>query len=62
MVHYERIVEALGGHGEFVEKDDEIAPAVKRALDSGKPACVNVVTDPSAVSPATLMFAEGFKF
>jgi acetolactate synthase-1/2/3 large subunit len=62
VVHYERIVEALGGHGEFVEKDDEIVPAVRRALDSGKPACVNVVTDPSAVSPATLMFAEGFKF
>ena len=62
VVHYERIVEGLGGHGEFVEKDDEIVPAVRRALDSGKPACVNVVTDPSAVSPATLMFAEGFKF
>ena len=62
VIHYERIVEALGGHGEFVEKDDEIVPAIKRALDSGKPACVNVATDPSAVSPATLMFAEGFKF
>ena len=62
VIHYEKIVEALGGHGEFVEKDDEIVPAIKRALDSGKPACVNVATDPSAVSPATLMFAEGFKF
>jgi thiamine pyrophosphate-dependent acetolactate synthase large subunit-like protein len=62
VIHYEKIVEALGGYGEFVEKDSDIAPAVKRALECGKPACVNVITDPSVFSPATAMFAEGFKF
>ena len=61
IVHYEKMVEALGGYGEMVEKDGEIIPAVKRALKSGKPACVNVLTDPCVVSPATMMFAEGLK-
>jgi len=58
--HYEKMVEGLGGHGEFVTKDDEIVPALKRALDSGKPACINVVTDPDATSPATVMFYQAF--
>jgi len=60
VVHYEKIVEALGGHGEFVDKDEDIAPALERALGSGKPACVNVITDPTVTSLATVMFAEGF--
>lgn len=41
---YEKIVEALGGHGEFVEEPSQIRPALERALASGKPACVNVLT------------------
>ena len=43
LVHYEKIVEALGGHGEFVEAPEEIRPALLRALGSGRPACVNVM-------------------
>ncbi|MFZ5476268.1 MAG: thiamine pyrophosphate-binding protein [Myxococcota bacterium] len=39
---YDRMVEALGGHGEYVERPDEIYPAIQRALESGKPALVNV--------------------
>ena len=62
VIHYEKIVEALGGYGEFVDKEADIAPAIKRALECGKPACVNVMTDPTVFSPATMMFAEGFKF
>lgn len=60
--HYEKMVEGLGGHGEFVTKDEEIVPALKRAFESGKPACVNVVTDPNVTSPATVMFYQGFNF
>jgi len=56
--HYEKMVEGLGGHGEFVEKDEEIIPAIKRAVASGKPACINVVTDPTVTSPATAMFYQ----
>ncbi|MBU1742161.1 MAG: thiamine pyrophosphate-binding protein, partial [Proteobacteria bacterium] len=57
-VHYEQVAQALGGHGELVEKDEDIVPAVERALASGKPACVNVMTDPCVTSPATLQFAD----
>ncbi|MGD9763933.1 MAG: thiamine pyrophosphate-binding protein [Candidatus Binatia bacterium] len=39
---YDKVVEALGGHGEYVERADEIRPAMARALRSGKPALVNI--------------------
>ena len=40
---YDKVVEALGGHGEFCESPDEIRPALERAAASGKPALVNVI-------------------
>lgn len=39
---YDKVVEALGGHGEQVTEPGEIGPALQRAFDSGKPALVNV--------------------
>jgi acetolactate synthase-1/2/3 large subunit len=39
---YDRVVEALGGHGEYVERPEEIRPAMERALAAGKPALVNI--------------------
>jgi acetolactate synthase-1/2/3 large subunit len=42
---YDRVVEALGGHGEFVERGEDLAPALERAFASGKPACVNVMIE-----------------
>lgn len=39
---YHAMVEALGGYGEFVADPQEIAPALKRAEASGRPALVNV--------------------
>ena len=39
---YDRIAEALGGHGEFVEGPEDLEPAIARAVKSGLPACVNV--------------------
>jgi len=42
---YAKVVASLGGHGEFVESPDEIGPAIQNAIDSGKPACVNVMLD-----------------
>ena len=56
-VRYDRVVEALGGHGEYVERGDEIAPAVGRALDSGKPSLVNVMVKPGASPLAEAMIA-----
>jgi acetolactate synthase-1/2/3 large subunit len=40
---YDKMVEGLGGYGERVEDPDEIGPALQRAYDSGKPACINVM-------------------
>ena len=59
--HYEGIVKALGGHGEFVEKHEELEPALKRAMASDKPSCVNVLTDPTVTSPVTLLFSDSLK-
>jgi acetolactate synthase-1/2/3 large subunit len=39
---YDKMIEALGGHGEWVERPDELRPALERALRAGKPAVVNV--------------------
>jgi thiamine pyrophosphate-dependent acetolactate synthase large subunit-like protein len=50
---YDKLAEVLGCHGEHVEKPDEIRPALERAqaaVHGGKPAVVNVVTDPRARS------------
>ena len=41
-VRYDHVVEALGGHGEYVEQAAEIGPAVSRAMGSGKPSLVNI--------------------
>jgi acetolactate synthase-1/2/3 large subunit len=41
-VRYDRMVEGLGGYGEFVEKPTEIRPALERAAESGLPALINV--------------------
>ncbi len=45
---YDKIVEALGGYGEYVESLEGIRPALERAFASGLPACVNVIIDPTS--------------
>jgi thiamine pyrophosphate-dependent acetolactate synthase large subunit-like protein len=54
---YERVVEALGGHGELVRCPEELRPALERAFASGKPALVNVLTDPDVVYPRRAVLA-----
>jgi len=51
-VRYDRLVEALGGYGELVEEPSQIRPALERAFASGRPACLNVMTQ-ARVSPQT---------
>jgi acetolactate synthase-1/2/3 large subunit len=48
---YDEVVRALGGGGELVTKAEDIAPALKRAFDSGVPYCVNIATDPAVAYP-----------
>ncbi len=47
---YDQMVEGLGGYGEFVERAEDLEPALQRALASGKPALLNVVVE-RAISP-----------
>jgi len=41
-VRYDKVVEALGGYGEAIERPEDIRPALERAFASGLPACINV--------------------
>ena len=41
-IPFHGLFEGLGGYGELVERQQDLLPAVKRALESGKPACINV--------------------
>ncbi len=52
---YDKAAEGFGVYAEFVEDGSEIIPAIERAFASGRPACVNVMTDPDVVSPLVLM-------
>ena len=48
---YDEVVEALGCHGELVQRPSELRPALERAFAAGRPALVNVLTDPSVAYP-----------
>ena len=45
--------EGLGGFGELVTKREELIPALKRAINSGKTACINVKAK-GVISPIVL--------
>lgn len=47
-VRLDKTAESLGAHGEFVDRAEDIAPAMERALASGKPAVIHVVVDAKA--------------
>jgi acetolactate synthase-1/2/3 large subunit len=50
---YDLAAEGFGCHAEHVVDPGDLVPALKRALESGIPACVNVMTDPSVIAPIT---------
>ncbi|MDP2619834.1 MAG: oxalyl-CoA decarboxylase [Hyphomicrobiales bacterium] len=45
---YDKIIKAFGGVGVHVTTPDELARAVNKAMDSGKPTLINAVIDPAA--------------
>jgi acetolactate synthase-1/2/3 large subunit len=47
---FARFIEAFGGHGEIVETTEELVPAYKRAGASGKPAIIEIRTNPEQVT------------
>jgi thiamine pyrophosphate-dependent acetolactate synthase large subunit-like protein len=50
-IPYDRMMAAFGGHGEQVDRADELKPALQRAAESGLPACINVRVDPDEPYP-----------
>src|SRR2546430_7400175 len=46
----DKMAEVFGAYAEYVERPQDIRPALERAAASGKPAVINVITDPHARS------------
>ena len=57
-VDYHKMVEAIGGRGFFVQNPQDIKPALEEAFASNKVCCINVMTDPTTVSPGSAMLAN----
>ena len=56
-IPFHTIFEGFGGFGELVTKREELGPALKRAIASGKTACVNVKAKP-VLSPIVAAVAS----
>lgn len=67
-VRYDRMAEAAGWYGERVEGPEDITPALARAVESGKPALIDVIVDAEVnLAPPDLpavlgIWFEGVKF
>jgi thiamine pyrophosphate-dependent acetolactate synthase large subunit-like protein len=64
-VRLDLTAQSFGAHGEYVDKAEDIAPAVERALASGKPAVIHVEVDKAGNStfagiPGFLEFRNWF--
>ena len=56
-IPFHKMFEGLGGHGELVEHREQLAPALRRAIASGKTACVNVKAK-GVISPVVLAVTD----
>jgi acetolactate synthase-1/2/3 large subunit len=52
-LRYERIMDAFGGHAEFVTEPEEIRPALERASAAGVATCINVRINPETSHPGS---------
>ncbi len=52
-IPFHGIFEGMGGYGELVETREQLGPALRRALASGRPACLNVKAK-GVISPIVL--------
>ena len=50
-LRYDQLAAVMGAHGELVRTPQELRPAFQRALSSGRPAVINVITDPGVAYP-----------
>ena len=62
-VDYHTLVADLGGKGMLVDEPGDIQPALEEAFAAGTAACINVMTDPTTVSPGSVALANlgGYK-
>jgi acetolactate synthase-1/2/3 large subunit len=62
---FARFIEAFGGHGEVVTETAQFAPAFRRAVESGKPALIELRTNPEQITTRAtitqLREAAGYK-
>ena len=49
--NFAELAKSYGGFGETVLKTEDFAPALARARASGRPAIIELITDPAALSP-----------
>jgi acetolactate synthase-1/2/3 large subunit len=56
---YDLAAAGFGCHAEHVADPRDLPAALERAFASGKPACVNVMSDPSVIAPVTLAMVGG---
>jgi acetolactate synthase-1/2/3 large subunit len=56
---YDLAAAGFGCHGEHVVDPADLPGALERAFASGKPACVNVMSDPTVISPITVAMVGG---
>jgi acetolactate synthase-1/2/3 large subunit len=54
---WDLLAASLGAHGEYVDAPEQLRPALERAFASGKPACVNVMSQRTP-SPQTEIFSR----
>ncbi|MGH7211193.1 MAG: thiamine pyrophosphate-dependent enzyme, partial [Acetobacteraceae bacterium] len=47
---FAKFIEAFGGHGETVTQTDQFAPAFRRAVDSGRPAVIELCLNPEQIT------------
>ncbi len=47
---FARLIEAYGGHGEVVSETDAFTPAFQRAVESGKPALIELRMNPEQIT------------
>jgi len=52
---YHQVAAGFGCASEQITRHAQIAPAVRRAQAAGRPACLNIMTDPDVVHPVTPM-------
>ena len=57
-IRYDKVVDAIGGYAEHVEKAPDVGPAVERAINSGRPSLVDIAIRSGASPLANAMIAR----